>query len=263
MYSLERVTRLELITSTLARQPSSCFLEERSLCRRKVSGSLPSGRKRRKEIDGLIYGGQRKPKKPGDERFWGHPTDINTTYDQRGNRIDTKIGNNGRAVKERHYADHGYPKYHSNPHDHLLAYKPDGSPDWENSVQVNYFDGNVPEFKQYEGGKNVADDRPYTYENLKKQGCLEPEFSEYHKFESIAEFEKIMRHHAEVVFVYKTKAYSLTYIPGKIVFGETYYEGDDDLFDTSEEVLNYVMDDGKKLREIITAIQVVERMWFG
>lgn len=206
---------------------------------------------------GSAYGGRWKPKKPEDERFFGEEEELKTTYIN-DNRYDTKMDMYGRAVKERHYTDHGFPKYHSNPHDHILEYKPDGSPDWANSEQINYFDGNTPEFKRFMEVREMSD-RQYTYENLKRNGSLNPEHYERYRFESIAEFQAIMRSHAEVVFVYNKKAYSLTYIPGKIVFGETYYEGDDDLFDTSEEILNYVMDDGKKLREIITEIQVVER----
>ena len=66
---------------------------------------------------GSAYGGKWKPKKPADERFLGEPGEIKTTY-KNGYRIDTKIGEDGRAVKERHYTDKPNPKYHTDPHDH-------------------------------------------------------------------------------------------------------------------------------------------------
>jgi hypothetical protein len=98
---------------------------------------------------GSAYGGEWVPKKPEDERFFGKPNEIIRTRLKAYN-IDTLIGNNGRAVKERHYTDHGFPKYHSNPHDHIIKYAPNGSPDWDNSEQINYFDSVIPGFKIYE-----------------------------------------------------------------------------------------------------------------
>ena len=52
---------------------------------------------------GSAYGGQWKPSKPDDRRFIGEPGSINRTTDCNGNLRETKIGVDGRAVKERHY----------------------------------------------------------------------------------------------------------------------------------------------------------------
>lgn len=52
---------------------------------------------------GSAYGGRWKPSKPEDYRLLGQPGEIKTTFDKRGNRIETKIGNDGRAIAERHY----------------------------------------------------------------------------------------------------------------------------------------------------------------
>ena len=97
---------------------------------------------------GSAYGGEWKPKKPDDERFIGKPGEIKTTKDKNGNLRLTKIGEDGKAVSERHFSDHGYPRHHSIPHDHELV--------WEHNHfhwgdTKNYWDGNVPEFKQYGG----------------------------------------------------------------------------------------------------------------
>ena len=53
---------------------------------------------------------------PEDERFLGEPGEIKTTY-KNNYRIDTKIGEDGRAVHERHYTDHSSADKHTNPHD--------------------------------------------------------------------------------------------------------------------------------------------------
>ena len=56
---------------------------------------------------GGAYGGKWRPNpnKPQDQRFLGKPGEIKTTY-KNGYRVDTKIGEDGRAVTERHYTDH-------------------------------------------------------------------------------------------------------------------------------------------------------------
>ena len=54
---------------------------------------------------GSAYGGEWKPKKPDDERFIGKPGEIKTTKDKNGNLRLTKIGEDGKAVSERHFSD--------------------------------------------------------------------------------------------------------------------------------------------------------------
>lgn len=44
-----------------------------------------------------------------------------------GYNRETKIGEDGRAIKERHYTDKPNPKYHTNPHDHNIDWS-DGFP---------------------------------------------------------------------------------------------------------------------------------------
>ena len=78
---------------------------------------------------GSAYGGAWKPSKPDDGRFIGEPGSINRTTDRNGNLRETKIGADGRAVKERHYSDHGSPKQHSIPHDHTISWE-GNRPNW-------------------------------------------------------------------------------------------------------------------------------------
>ena len=80
---------------------------------------------------GSAYGGKWRPNpnKPQDQRFLGKPGEIKTTY-KNGYRVDTKIGEDGRAVTERHYTDHKQPWAHTNPHDHPIHWNnPAGYPD--------------------------------------------------------------------------------------------------------------------------------------
>ncbi len=63
---------------------------------------------------GSAYGGKWRPNpnKPEDQRFLGTPGEIKTTF-KNGYRIDTKIGEDGRAVRERHYTDHNRADKHT------------------------------------------------------------------------------------------------------------------------------------------------------
>ena len=72
---------------------------------------------------GSAYGGKWKPNpnKPADSRFLGEPGEIKRTFKD-GYWVDTKIGDDGRAVMERHYTDHCRAHTgHTNPHDHPIT----------------------------------------------------------------------------------------------------------------------------------------------
>jgi hypothetical protein len=201
---------------------------------------------------GSAYGGKWVPKNEDDERFWGRPNELIRTHSARYNR-DTLIGVDGRAAKERHYTDHGYPKYHSNPHDHILQYAPNGSPDWNNSEQVNYFDGAVPEFKAY------------IREVDKMVRIIKGNTPEQNAFKTIAEFQDCMRRHGEVEFCYRGVFYSIIHAPYPyITIGERASENkpvkEESIvhYESSEDLLNYVIG-GKNLREIITQVTVTDR----
>ena len=87
---------------------------------------------------GSAYGGPWKPKKPGDEKFLGQPNSVQTFYENY--RIDVKYGADGRAVMMRHYTDHSFPKYHSNPHDHAIHWNHfTGYPNPSKSIIGNLF----------------------------------------------------------------------------------------------------------------------------
>ena len=101
---------------------------------------------------GSAYGGAWKPSKPEDYRLLGKPGEIKVTYKADGTRIETKIGEDGRAVAERHYTDHKQPWAHSNPHDHQIRWDAPryGIPNFvkphTNYWYIDYPEG-APEFK--------------------------------------------------------------------------------------------------------------------
>lgn len=64
---------------------------------------------------GSAYGGKWNPKKPGNDRYLGKPGEIKVTYDDHGMKRWTKIGVDGRAVKERHFGDHRRNDKHTVP----------------------------------------------------------------------------------------------------------------------------------------------------
>jgi len=72
-------------------------------------------------------------------RLKGKPGDISKD----GYR-ETKIGDDGKASKERHHTDHGYPKKHTNPHDHDITWTDEGHPQF--GPPQNYWDGKIPIF---------------------------------------------------------------------------------------------------------------------
>lgn len=86
---------------------------------------------------GSAFGGRWKPKKEEDERYIGQPGEIKVTYTRTGYKRLTKIGEDGYAVRERHFSVHSHPNSHTNPHDHII--------DWSNNYSnpekpINYYD---------------------------------------------------------------------------------------------------------------------------
>ena len=96
---------------------------------------------------GSAYGGEWVPKDENSKRFLGEPDSVEThtiTTGKGSYDTDVKYGNDGKAIAERHYTDHGKPHAHSNPHDHEIT--------WENNHpnihgHVNYHGSEVPFFK--------------------------------------------------------------------------------------------------------------------
>ncbi|MBD5146615.1 MAG: hypothetical protein HDT21_12010 [Ruminococcus sp.] len=159
------------------------------------------------------------------------------------------IAEDGRAVYEREYTDHGKPYAHSNPHDHIIDWS-NGTPDPR--PPINYYDEIIPEFKKFKLGDVIMKNNNYNANDY--------DFS----FESLAELKFCISCGAEITFDYNGHLYGI----GKLT-ETTYYIGScsqngepepgDDLFSSDiEEILDYSIG-GKKLRERLDDIEIVER----
>ncbi|MGI5896578.1 MAG: DUF4417 domain-containing protein [Oscillospiraceae bacterium] len=194
---------------------------------------------------GSAYGGEWRPspKKPEDQRFLGEPGEIKTTY-KNGYRVETKIGEDGRATLERHYTDHKQPWAHTNPHDHPIRWdNPAGYPDLQPAV--NYPNG-APEFKQFRGVYYM------------KNTFVSANTYEQNRFVTISDFENCMKWHGEVEFMWNGIVYNVTHRKDKIAISVSYRQETEKLYDTVNEVLDYMV--GKdRLRDVITQVTVIDR----
>ena len=212
---------------------------------------------------GYSHGGawRPSPNKPQDQRFIGRPGEIKEYIKPNGERFETKIGEDGRAIMERHYTDHNRAHTdHTNPHDHKINWdNPRGFPD--PGPPINYPDGNVPEFKLYQGVKIL-------------KTLVQANSTEQNRFVTISDFKWCMKYHGEVEFEWKGKSYSITHPNGRINIGEGYYEKDGKFYnvlsheeckeidglwgDTADEILEYMVG-GDRLRDVITKVTVWNR----
>ena len=195
---------------------------------------------------GSAYGGKWRPNpnKPQDQRFLGKPGELKTTY-KNGYRVDTKIGEDGHAVTERHYTDHKQPWAHTNPHDHPIHWdNPAGSPDPQ--PPINYPNG-ASEFKKYGGLCFMGN-------------TIVPANSpEQNRFTTISDFKTCMRWHGEVEFTWNENLYCITHRSnGKISISIANQEETEKLCSTSDEVLEYVVG-ADRLRDVITQVTVLDR----
>lgn len=205
----------------------------------KILGSLKGG--------GSAYGGKWKPSKSDDERLIGEPGTIHRTIDRKGNLRETKIGEDGFAVRERHYSNHGNPAKHSVPHDHEISWEGNHL-NW-GKVQ-NYWDGNIPDFKTFWRYRCDMD-----LQIQKSRNTLED-----NRFKTISEFKWCMLSHAEVELTWKGVHFGI--VP--------YGEGDkisiylwnrpetEQVFESPDDALEYIVG-GDRLRDVITQVTVLDR----
>ena len=193
---------------------------------------------------GSAFGGKWRPspKKPEDQRFLGKPGEIKTTH-KNGYRVETKIGENGRATVERHYTDHKQPWAHSNPHDHPIHWNnpaefPDPQP------PINYPDG-APEFKQFRG-------------DYMKNTIVPANTYEQNQFVTISDFKTCMRWHGEVEFTWNGTTYNITHRQNKIAISVSFRQETEKLCNTADEVLDYMVGEDR-LRDVITKVTVTDR----
>lgn len=192
---------------------------------------------------GSAFGGKWKPSKPEDYRLIGKPGEIKVSYAKDGTKIETKIGADGRAVAERHYTTAPNPKYHTNPHDHIINWESPryGIPNYE-KPHINYWpdeypDG-VPEFKRY-GGK-------FMYNS-----------EEDNRFKTISEFKECVIRGGEPVFLWNGDVYGVCFVDSGYCIARI--DGTHERICSSPDaVLEYTIH-GDRLRDIITRVTVISR----
>lgn len=86
-----------------------------------------------------------------DAMFFGEPGEIKYTYilGKKGDYwFETKIGNIGKSIRERHHTDHNRPEKHSNPHNHEINLIGENCHPYPGSP-INYPDRKTPNFKHH------------------------------------------------------------------------------------------------------------------
>lgn len=189
---------------------------------------------------GSAEGGDWQPAKEADKRFIGLPNTMNKYTTPKGELFETKIGKNGRAVAERHNTTHNREHTgHTDPHDHTI--------DWSSgfprlSKPINYPDGNIPEFKHYEGVQKMI-----IFGNKDEL-----------QFESISDFKWCLKCGGEIEFDWHGKSYGIGHDEKGIVLYEANNSESEKFFETADDILDEMFD-GQKFREIIKDIDVSMR----
>lgn len=196
---------------------------------------------------GSAYGGEWQPKKEADKRFLGTPNTVNQYLNENGDLFEIKIGEDGRAVMERHNTTHNREHTkHTNPHDHII--------DWSNGIPhleepINYEPGTAPEFKHF-----VRID-------IMKQIITTDDL----KFESTSDFKYALIYGREIQFEWNGIEYgafndSSDKDDGEKVFFFCEAHKDDEgvYFNSVDDLLDFVVD-GRPLKEFITEVKVYWR----
>ena len=198
---------------------------------------------------GSAYGGAWKPAKPEDERFLGTPGEIKPSLTTKGEDIQTHIGPDGKADYEIHHTDHGFPKYHENPHRHEITWD-------ERGPHLSHEE--FPE-KQYRRKES----------SVKMSEIIGPNSFEDNRFKCISDFKDCMCRGGEVQFEWKGVDYSCSgcICPGpgqkpRMVIcqsGSMEVNARTEMWgDTADDILEYMVGDDR-LRDVITQVKVWER----
>lgn len=199
--------------------------------------------------NGSVHGGQWRPNpdKPWEERFFGKPGEIKKTFiptKKGGYWVSTKIGDDGKATIERQFTDHGNASTHSNPHDNLIGWNAErGNPEWLG--EINYFNGNIPEFKHY---KKIAGEKIMN---------IEYDFDYKTKYE----FKDSVSRHSDIVFEWQGIEYGIFIAKNMgwtVCSMNTDNSGQNIYYDNIDDVMNHKIGEDK-LIDICTKFTVIER----
>lgn len=194
---------------------------------------------------GSAFGGDWQPKDANSERFIGIPnsTRINIVTTTKGSyKVEDKYNENGYATLERHLTDHFRSDKHSNPHDHKINWDKN-RPDF--SSPINYFDGNIPEFKYFKNGDEIMENK-YVYN------------PDDYKFESLGEFKLYLSCGANVGFEFNGIDYGIEGHNNSFDIWIA-YKGDIANGLTLDELMEYELD-GVKIKDLILTATITERI---
>lgn len=257
------MTRTPILLSSLTTVEFTVSLTntERSLRKENLEDFLIGGtyRPERDTMESYLIGGTWKgggsaysgnwrpnPNKPYDGRYIGVPGEIKRTFKD-GYWVDTKIGDDGRAIIERHYTDHCRSHTgHANPHDHIIS--------WDNPTEhphpgaaINYPNG-APEFKQWREVYNMK----YT---------ISPDNTpEQNRFVSISDFKDCLYWGGEVAFLWKGIKYGVMRygISNMITIYQMGHPESDTVCKDADEALEFMVT-SDQLCDVITQVTVLDR----
>ena len=184
------------------------------------------------------------PKDEEAKRFLGKPGEIIETIDKNGERRLTKIGKDGKAIKERHYSDHRKGHKHTNPHDHNIDWV-DGHP--KPSPPINYPKDNIPEFKSKE---------------ILKMYTKNDHILEYPKYKSINDFKESLIYGREIVIKWNEIEYSIEYENDSMndfSICEANKPKTEVHFKSINELLNSKLNSSTCLKDVITEAEITWR----
>ena len=196
---------------------------------------------------GSAYGGEIKPSKPEDERFWGEPGETKYTYTAKGELIETLIGPDGKAYLEIHHTNHGFPKYHEVPHQHSIIWDQSGFHFGKEQTTKSFLYGRNTNMATWVGTNSLEDNR----------------------FKTISDFKQCMRRGGEVQFEWNGVLYccfgcispAADAMPKMVICQAGSVEVNtrtEKWCDTADEILEYMVG-GDRLRDVITQVKVWER----
>ena len=196
---------------------------------------------------GSAYGGEMKPSKPADERFWGKPGETKYSYTTKRELIETLIGPDGKAYLEIHHTDHGFPKCHEIPHQHTITWDQSGFRFGKEQTAKNFLYGGNTKMATWAGMNSFEDNR----------------------FKTISDFKQCMRRGGEVQFEWNGVMYCcfgcIEPSPGAKMRMVIAQAGSIEVnlrtekwCDTADELLEYMVGDDR-LRDVITQVKVWER----
>lgn len=192
---------------------------------------------------GSAYGGKWRPTQAKDSRLSGTPGEIKVAYSKRGEKTETLIGDDGKAIKEIHYSTHGNGNIHHNPHGHIITYDPmTGFPSWSDPIN------------------GIGSDflKCFIWRKLMPSIIYDTSTPEENRFKTISDFKWSMKRGAEIEFVWDDRKYGISHAMGKINIYIWDQPSSTRCFETADDVLEYMVG-SDRLRDVITQVTVLDR----